>query len=343
MNSLLKLGRVARGSLRAQLRTTAVRKSSTQAAGHGKPSGGFAFGLGLGVGAGTMYLGYPMLFASTAESKAVDYQQVYNEIAKLLEDEKYDDGSYGPVLLRLAWHASGTYDKASSNGGSGGATMRYQEAHHGANAGLHVARNLLEPIKKQFPGISYADLWTLAGVVAIQELGGPTILWRPGRSDDKPKSEHPPEGRLPDASKDENHVRQVFSRMGFNDQETVALIGAHALGRCHTDRSGFEGPWTFSPTVFTNDYFVKLVEEKWTPRKWEGPHQFADESSKSLMMLPTDLALIKDASFKKFVDLYAKDAAKFSSDFAAAFSKLLELGNHFDPRSSPLALKPTSA
>lgn len=49
--------------------------------------------------------------------------------------------------------------------------------------------------------------------------------------------------------------------MGFNDQEIVALSGAHALGRCHTDRSGFTGPWTFSPTTLTNDYYKLLFSE----------------------------------------------------------------------------------
>lgn len=49
----------------------------------------------------------------------------------------------------------------------------------------------------------------------------------------------------------------------FNDQEIVALIGAHAVGRCHTDRSGFEGPWTFSPITFTNDFYKLLFDEKW--------------------------------------------------------------------------------
>lgn len=47
----------------------------------------------------------------------------------------------------------------------------------------------------------------------------------------------------------------------FNDQEIVALIGAHALGRCHTDRSGFEGPWTFSPTTMTNEFYKLLFNE----------------------------------------------------------------------------------
>jgi cytochrome c peroxidase len=67
------------------------------------------------------------------------------------------------------------------------------------------------------------------------------------------------DGRLPDASQGHDHLRQIFYRMGFNDQEIVALSGAHALGRCHTDRSGFDGPWTFSPTTFTNDYYNLLV------------------------------------------------------------------------------------
>ena len=81
--------------------------------------------------------------------KFEDYQAVYNEIAsRLEEDDSYDDGSYGPVLVRLAWHASGTYDKVTKTGGSDGATMRFHpEANHGANAGLKAARDFLEPVK----------------------------------------------------------------------------------------------------------------------------------------------------------------------------------------------------
>lgn len=78
-----------------------------------------------------------------------DYQKVYNEIAARLEEkDDYDDGSYGPVLVRLAWHASGTYDVETKTGGSNGATMRFQpEGDHGANAGLKAARDFLEPVK----------------------------------------------------------------------------------------------------------------------------------------------------------------------------------------------------
>lgn len=84
--------------------------------------------------------------------KFEDYQAVYNEIAGRLEEkDDYDDGSYGPVLLRLAWHASGTYDKETGTGGSNGATMRFApESDHGANAGLKAARDFLEPVKGEF-------------------------------------------------------------------------------------------------------------------------------------------------------------------------------------------------
>lgn len=177
------------------------------------------------------------------QQKPLDYQKVYNAIASKLDSPDYDDGSLGPVLVRLAWHASGTYDKETKTGGSHGATMRFDpESSHGANAGLAVARNFLEQFKKQFPKISYADLWSLAGVVAIQEMGGPVIKWRPGRAD-LTADLVTPDGRLPDATKTQSHLRDIFYRMGFNDQEIVALSGAHALGRCHTDRSGFKGPW----------------------------------------------------------------------------------------------------
>ena len=125
---------------------------------------------------------------------------------------------------------------------------------------------------EKHPWITYSDLWILAGVCAIQEMQGPALPYRPGRQD-KDMAACTPDGRLPDASKGNRHLRDIFGRMGFNDQEIVALSGALALGRCHTDRSGFSGPWTFSPTVVTNDYYKLLLEEKWTWKKWNGPAQ----------------------------------------------------------------------
>eukprot|EP01128_Nolandella_sp_AFSM9_P006098 TRINITY_DN3069_c0_g1_i1.p1 TRINITY_DN3069_c0_g1~~TRINITY_DN3069_c0_g1_i1.p1 ORF type:complete len:388 (+),score=115.62 TRINITY_DN3069_c0_g1_i1:83-1165(+) len=261
-----------------------------------------------------------------AASPPVDYDAVRKDIEAILEDPSYDDGSYGPILLRLAWHAAGTYDKSAGNGGSDGATMRFHpESDHGANAGLGVARSHLESIAKKHPGISTADLWSLAGVVAIEAMGGPEIKWRPGRVDKEGATHCTPDGRLPDASQGPQHLRQIFGRMGFSDREIVALSGAHALGRCHSNRSGFDGPWTNSPTFFSNDYYVQLMERKWTARNWNGPLQYEDET-KSLMMLPTDLALVEDPEFRKYVELYQNDEEAFFNDFAKAFTKLQENG-----------------
>jgi catalase (peroxidase I) len=94
------------------------------------------------------------------------YDQVRNEIKNILPTIYWDDSCFlGPVFLRLSWHASGTYDAASKTGGSNGATMRFSpEKDDPENAGLAEAQKLLEPIKQKYPSISYADLWTLAGV-----------------------------------------------------------------------------------------------------------------------------------------------------------------------------------
>jgi cytochrome c peroxidase len=265
---------------------------------------------------------------------AVDYAAVRKDIEGLLEDPKYDDGSYGPLFIRLAWHAAGTFDKKDGSGGSSGATMRFlSESGHGANAGLAIARERLEKVKAKYPGLSYADLWTLAGCVAIESMGGPKIAWRPGRTDHAGPKSPVPDGRLPDASQGQGHVRDVFYRMGFNDQEIVALIGAHAVGRCHTDRSGYEGPWTNSPTTISNDFYVQLLGKKWTERKWNGPKQYEDESKK-LMMTPADLAFIQDPELKKWVVKYAADEDLWLSDFAKAFNKLIELGIKFPTASA---------
>lgn len=106
--------------------------------------------------------------AYNKEAAAVDLNKVRDAILNVIETdaERRGDGSslYG-TMIRLAWHCSGTYDKNGCTGGSDGARMRFDpEASWGANAGLKpVAQKALEPVKKQFPGISYADLYTYAG------------------------------------------------------------------------------------------------------------------------------------------------------------------------------------
>jgi len=272
-----------------------------------------------------------------------DYEAVRKDIAELIEkvsNEREDGSGIGPTFVRLAWHASGTYSKEDGTGGSNGATMRFSpEKDWGANAGLQIARDLLETIKQKYPGISYADLWTLAGVVAIEEMGGPKITWRPGRVDDVDGKRIVPDGRLPSADagspeKTAQHVRDIFYRMGFNDREIVALIGAHCLGRCRVENSGYFGPWTRGETTFSNEFFRLLKEGKWKTKtthkggRWTGPFQYESPEG-DIMMLPADMVLIQDPKFKEVVDLYASNEELFFQDFSSAFSKLLELGVDF--------------
>lgn len=281
-----------------------------------------AVGLGLGV-------------TLQASEEPVDVPAVKKAVSKLLED----DEDMGPTLIRLAWHASGTYDKHTGTGGSNGATMRFApESNHGANAGLTKARNFLEPVKAAFPSMSYADLWILGSYAALESMGGPEIPFLVGRTDAPSGASCPPEGRLPNGQDGEGpdtqdcidktaaHVRWVFDKMGFNDKEMVALIGAHALGRCHTDASGYEGPWTNAPTTFSSEYFRLMLEDEWQLRKWNGPEQYENvKSGKNLMMLPADLVLVRDPEFKKACVAYL-DYDVFAKDFAAAYKKLTELG-----------------
>ena len=228
-------------------------------------------------------------------------------------------------------HSAGTYDAETDTGGSNGAGMRYEaEGGDPANAGLQHARVFLEPIKSRHPWITYSDLWTLAGVVAIREMGGPDIPWQGGRTDFVDDSKSPPRGRLPDGAKGADHLRHIFYRMGFNDQEIVALSGAHNLGRCHSDRSGFEGAWVNNPTRFSNQYYRLMRSLQWRKKTLlNGVTQFVnydEDSETELMMLPTDLALLSDAAFSPWVQKYAEDKELFFRDFAKVFAKLLELG-----------------
>jgi len=275
-----------------------------------------------------------------AKEAAADMNKVREAIMKVIDEdaEKRGDGtSLAGTYIRLAWHCCGTFKKEDGSGGSNGGRIRFSpEASYGNNAGLDRARATLETVKAQFPGLSYADLYTYAGVVAVEESGGPKIPFKTGREDAEDGSSSDPNDRLPNADyggrdKNVSGIRKIFYRMGFDDGEIVALMGAHAMGRCHTQDSGFWGPWTNAETTFSNQYFRLLVEERWSPKimhegkPWTGPDQYEDATG-NLMMLPVDMMLIMEPAFKKYVEIYAKDEDKFFTDFASAFSKLLALG-----------------
>lgn len=260
-----------------------------------------------------------------------NYQEVYNAIAeKVREEDDADDGAgrYG-LLCRLAWHSSGTFDIGSGAGGSFGGTMAYApESSDPDNAGLNVGIEFLQEFADKYKWISRGDLWTLGGVVAVQEAGGPKIKWRPGRVNVDDLKQVPKNGFLPDATRDGAYVKTVFQRMGFNERETVALLGAHCLGKCHPQNSGFDGPWVPAFNMFTNDFYVQLLKG-WHVRKWNGKKQYQDDETNLLMMLPADMALKEESYFLKYVKLYAKDEKVFFEDFSKAFTKLLENGINF--------------
>ena len=273
----------------------------------------------------------------TSQVPSINVETLKSEIRSAIINDK----SFAcPIACRVAWHASGTYDKNTKTGGSDGARMRFEpECSDPANAGLSIVRDMLHVVKKNHPDISEADLWTLAGCASIEFMGGPKIPHKMGRTDDVDGSKCPAHGRLPNASQGAEHIREVFYRMGFNDREIVALIGAHTVGRCHIARSGYDGPWTRNPLVFDNSYFKNLIELEWIEKKWhkgyDGPLQFTDEKTETLMMLPADMALKTDPEFRKYAELYAKNQDIFFTDFSAAFAKLVSLGcpEHCDPNS----------
>ncbi|KAJ4843318.1 L-ascorbate peroxidase 3 [Turnera subulata] len=228
-----------------------------------------------------------------------------------------------PILLRLAWHDAGTYDAKTKTGGPNGSIRNREEYTHSANNGLKIAVDLCEEIKRKHPKITYADLYQLAGVVAVEVTGGPSIEFVPGRKD---STKSPEEGRLPDAKQGASHLRDVFYRMGLSDKDIVALSGGHTLGKAHKDRSGFDGPWTKEPLKFDNSYFVELVK-----------------GESGLLKLPTDVALMEDPKFRQYVLKYAQDEEAFFADYAVSHKKLSELGFTPSKRSSSASLLAQSA
>ena len=166
----------------------------------------------------------------------------------------------------------------------------------GANKGFLPLIAALTDIKNKF-GTSLADVFTLSAVVAVQAVSGPPIAWRPGRVDLLSTSPqcggvnadarlpHPTndafntaasplaDGDLANANNphtapssspatfDPKLIRDKFNAMGFFDpNQIVALIGAHTVGFAHPPTSGFFGPWTRQPFLFSNEFFTSFAE-----------------------------------------------------------------------------------
>ncbi|MFG6150005.1 catalase/peroxidase HPI [Halobacillus sp. B23F22_1] len=211
------------------------------------------------------------------EFKKLDYYELKQDLHDLMTTSQdwwpADYGHYGPLFIRMSWHAAGTYRTGDGRGGGATGTQRFAPLNSWPdNANLDKARRLLWPIKQKYGNkISWADLLVLTGNVALESMGLKTFGFAGGREDvwhpeedvywgtekewleDNRYSgdrelESPlaavqmgliyvnPEGPNgnPDPLASARDIRETFGRMGMNDEETVALIaGGHTFGKAH--------------------------------------------------------------------------------------------------------------
>jgi L-ascorbate peroxidase len=208
---------------------------------------------------------------------------------------------HAPAHLRLAFHDAGTYDQRTGTGGAHGSIHLPEQLRRGENTGWgHACIELLAEAKARFPAVSWADLVALGGAAAVRKCGGPVIQIGLGRTD---ASVPAPTHRLPGGYEGAGLLKTLFARLGFGPRELVALAGAHTLG--HAQRR----PFTSDPWTFSNAYYLQLL------------------AAPDSMVLGTDQALVRDPELRPFVELYARDEARFLADFADAYRRLTWLGN----------------
>jgi catalase-peroxidase len=216
-------------------------------------------------------------FDYAEEFKKLDYQALKKDLHALMTDSQEwwpaDFGHYGPLFIRMAWHAAGTYRIGDGRGGAGTGQQRFAPLNSWPdNVNLDKARRLLWPIKQKYGNrISWADLLVLTGNVALESMGFKTFGFAGGRADVWEPEEHVywgpeakwlddqrysgdrdlenplgavqmgliyvnPEGPNgnPDPIAAARDIRETFRRMAMNDEETVALIaGGHTFGKTH--------------------------------------------------------------------------------------------------------------
>ncbi|MCC7509028.1 MAG: catalase/peroxidase HPI [Planctomycetes bacterium] len=216
-------------------------------------------------------------FDYAKEFRKLDVKALLKDLKALMTTSQdwwpSDFGHYGPLFIRMSWHAAGTYRVGDGRGGAGAGQQRFAPQNSWPdNANLDKARRLLWPLKQKYGRkISWADLLVLAGTVALDAMGfktygfgfGRADVWEPDESvfwgpegkwlDDARHSgdrdlSNPlaavqmgliyvnPEGPNgnPDPLAAAKDIRETFARMAMNDEETVALIaGGHSFGKTH--------------------------------------------------------------------------------------------------------------
>jgi catalase-peroxidase len=215
-------------------------------------------------------------FDYAAAFKSLDLNAVIKDLTALMTESQdwwpADFGHYGGLFIRMAWHSAGTYRIADGRGGAGGGQQRFAPLNSWPdNANLDKARRLLWPIKQKYGRkLSWADLYILAGNVALESMGFKTFGFAGGRADTWEPEElyWGPEGTWlgderysgerelanplgavqmgliyvnpegpngkPDPVAAAKDIRETFARMAMNDEETVALIaGGHTFGKAH--------------------------------------------------------------------------------------------------------------
>jgi len=280
--------------------------------------------------------------------------------AQSLCKEVIQSKSCGPILVRLAWHDSGTFDKANQDqpwpqaGGAIGSIRTDHEINAGPNAGLKKALNVyLKPIKEKVPEVSWADLIQLASATSIESMGGPKIPMKYGRIDGVPPSPAPAPFGLPDAlppfgggakgltnpQDPAEHLRFVFYKYGMDDKDIVALSGSHTIGRAFKDRSGTVSEGYLDGTAYTKKGAANLVKSETAGgRSWTKDWLSFDNSyftdmgnnDPQVVTFPTDKVLMEDAGFKGHFESF-KDQATFFQAYAASHKKLSELGSKLEP------------
>ena len=269
----------------------------------------------------------------------------YDDIVAALNSTEV--GLEHPAATRLAFHTCGTYTALDASGGCDGAWIRFPpDADAHANGGkVKEAVEKLELVKARFPCITHADLYTLAGSVAVELAGGPPVAWSPGRIDaDGPGPTHPAfSSRLPDGAFNGAGLAYFMTQWGFTPRETVAILGGgHSFGGANLDGSGWAMTFTAAGDVWPepkNLYFKQLMGAAWVEATTNEtglpyfklapgePGADARVEGKPVGRLPSDMALRVTRAYAGIAAEYAENESRFLADFSGAYEKLLALGS----------------